>query len=104
MTASYTGKYKRNPAMVERLEKIKLFHGMGMTTKEISRVLDIKQHTIAYYERQMGLPPIRKNETQGIRSVKTLEICERCKFADCRWNGISPVCPMEFSEKEDGHY
>ena len=99
MTA-YRGIRKRNPAVVERLEKIRLFHSMGMTTKEISRVLDIKPHTIAYYEREMGLPPVRKNESRGIRSIKTIKECDTCSFKDCTWNGVSPLCPEQMKKKE----
>lgn len=94
------GIYKRNPAILERLEKIRLFHGLGMTTHEMADVLDISQSTAQADLRELGLKPHRTRiETQGIRSIKTLPLCEECKYDDCVWNGVSPACPMEFLER-----
>ena len=98
MTA-YRGLRRRNPAVVERLEKIRLFHSMGMSTKEMSRVLDLAQDTIGHYIREMGLPPIGKREASTIRSIITLKECETCSFSDCVWDGVSTLCPEQRKRK-----
>lgn len=101
--AKTRGKYKRSVKKMEQLEKIRMFHSMGLSTKEMANVFDVSADTICYYLRQLGLHPNKRNDAAGHRSVLTLEICERCKFKDCIWNGVSPVCPMEFLEKSDSN-
>lgn len=95
------GIYKRNPAIIERLERIRLFHGMGLTTKEIASIFDVSPSTVLNYLQELGLKANRHNDTAGHRSIMTLELCERCKFKDCIWNGVSPVCPMEYMKEDD---
>ena len=95
------GKYKRRNGIPERLERTRLFHGMGLTAKEMAEVFDVSSSTVLNYLRELGLKPHRKNDTAGHRSVMTLELCERCVFKDCVWDSNSKYCPMEFLQKED---
>lgn len=95
------GIYRRNPAILERLEKIRLFHTMGMTTHEMADVLDVSQSTAQSDLRELGLKPHRTRiETRGIRSIKTLPLCEECEYDDCVWNACMTLCPMQLKQKE----
>lgn len=97
---AYRGIRPRRTKTFERLEKIKLFHGMGMTTKEMAGLCDLSTSTVLGYLKELKLPPNRRNETNGIRSIKTLELCERCEFPDCVWNACMTLCPMQLKQKE----